>query len=364
MTKSQGKVASSPGGRESWIDLAKGAAILLVVLFHSEVLLAAHGLTGAGWAAATTALGALRMPTFFLVSGLFAQKSLTVQSSVFRARKVWPFLWVYALWSMAYILMSGGIGLVSRDRALLLDAAEWAAATLTLSSGLWYLVALPVFFFVTRLLCHVPVRAQVIGAGIVSFTFSCGLVHTGQWGPDHMASNFVYFLIGCYFSGVIRSTVVRVGWMTAASLGLAWIGLFVLFYATHWQDLGYAILPLLAVPFALASASLLARQTWAVPLIWLGRNTLPVYIMHFAPVSLIVLAVRRTHLVTAGSGLAAALPVFVAMAAVGITLGIRWLLMRWAPWSFALPTGSAGRRQVVPDTRSDRPLTRPPALDG
>jgi uncharacterized membrane protein YcfT len=124
MTNSQGEGASSTG-RESWIDLAKGVAILLVVLMHAEALLTDHGLTGAAWAATTAALGTLRMPTFFLISGLFARRALVVEPSVFRARKVWLFLWVYALWSIVYLALYESIGLLGHDGRFLRKVDQW-----------------------------------------------------------------------------------------------------------------------------------------------------------------------------------------------------------------------------------------------
>jgi uncharacterized membrane protein YcfT len=118
------------------------------------------------------------MPTFFLISGLFARRALVVEPSVFRARKVWLFLWVYALWSIVYLALYESIGLLGHDGRFLRKVDQWLAETLTLNSGLWYLVALPAFFVAARLLRAVPSRTQIAAAGVVSFTFSCGLVHT------------------------------------------------------------------------------------------------------------------------------------------------------------------------------------------
>src|SRR3954452_8126404 len=100
MTDESNKEADNPrprNGREPWIDLARGFTILLVVLLHAQAVLAHGGMIGTGWAMAMDALSTLRMPTFFLISGLFAQKAFTIQPSIFRRRKVWNFLWIYAL---------------------------------------------------------------------------------------------------------------------------------------------------------------------------------------------------------------------------------------------------------------------------
>jgi uncharacterized membrane protein YcfT len=338
------KDGPAPGGtgREAWIDVVKAIAILLVVLMHAEERLTAHGLAGTGWVAVTTALATLRMPTFFLVSGLFARKSLALPSAAFRARKVWRFVWIYVVWSIGYVLLLTAVGAVDRDAAFSAEAHLWVVQSLTASGALWYLLALPVFFFGARALRHIALPAQLAAAGALSFVVSAGLLQTGLWGPDHMAEDFVYFLTGCYFSPVIRSVAEHVGWWMTAALGVAWAGLCVALRASPWENLGNAFLPLLAVPFTLTLAVLLARREWSGPLVWLGRNTLSVYVMHFAPVSLLVLVGRRTNVLARGARLAVVSPVLVTVASVVIVLAVRPLVARWLPWAFAPPAALAG----------------------
>lgn len=333
------EIGPTPGGagREPWIDVVKAIAILLVVLMHAEERLTAHGLTATGWVAVTTALATLRMPTFFLVSGLFARRSLTLPHAVFRTRKVWRFAWIYVVWSIGYVVLLTAIGAVDGDGAFTAEAHLWVVQSLTASDALWYLLALPVFFLSARALRDVALPAQLAGAGALSFVVSTGLVQTGLWGPDHMAEDFVYFLVGCHFSTVIRSVAARVGWWVTAALGVAWAGLCVALHATPWENLGNAFLPLLAVPFTLTLAVLIARQYWSGPLVWLGRHTLPVYVMHFAPVSLLVLIGRRANVLVRGARLAVASPVLVTVASIAIVLALRPLVARWLPWSLALP---------------------------
>ncbi len=364
--KAQRDEIFSPRGREVWIDLAKGFAVSLVVLLHAQTVLANGGWLGSGWGTAMDALSTLRMPTFFLISGLFAQKSLTVRSSVFRPQKVWTFLWLYLLWSAFYILPFEFIGRVAVDPLFLEQADQWAAETIKVNGVLWYLVALPLFFLTARLLRRVPVRIQIAGAAALSFAFSSNLANAGQWGVDRLSTNFVYFLIGCHFSTAIRSAAVRAGWRTAATIGLAWTGLSVGVFVLHWPvvgaggrpSIGPALLPLLAVPFVLASAPLVARRAWATPLIWLGRNTLPVYVMHIGAIYIVVFALQRAHVLAVGSWLTAIMPLLVTVAAIGITLAMRPLLVRWAPWSLRLPTRLAEHRDPESRPPRDQPVRR------
>ncbi len=364
MTRPQGQAVSAPDGREAWVDLAKGFAVSLVVLLHAQTVLAHGGWLGSGWGTAMEALSTLRMPTFFLISGLFAQKSLTIRSSIFRTQKIWAFLWLYLLWSAFYILPFEFVGRVSMNSAFLQKADQWATETFMVNGVLWYLVALPVFFLAARLLWRVPVRIQITCAAALSFAFSSNLVNAGQWGVDRLSANFVYFLTGCYFSTAIRSAAMRAGWSTAITIGLAWIGLSVGVFVLHWPvvdaagwpGIGPALLPLLAIPFVLASAPLVARRAWANPLIWLGRNTLPVYVMHIAAIYILVFFLQRVEVLAVGSWLTTIMPLLVAVAATGITLAIRPLLAHWAPWSLRLPAKFAQRKDAESRPRRHEPL--------
>jgi uncharacterized membrane protein YcfT len=362
-------MTSPAASRESWVDLAKGATILLVVLLHAQTVLVGGGWAGPAWAEAMDALSTLRMPTFFLISGLFAQKSLTIPAAEFRTKKLWNFLWVYALWSLVYIVPLELVGHTSGDQAFLREANRWIDETFMVDGVLWYLVALPVFFLAARLLRRVPVRVQIACAAVLSFASSSSLVNTGQWGADRMTANFVYFLAGCYFSTSIRKAAVRAGWWPAVFFGYAWAALSIVIFARPWPaidsgfmpNFGQAVLPLLAVPFLLVLAPLIARRRWANPLTWLGRNTLPVYVMHLGPISIIALAMQRMHLLTAGSWPTRLMPIILTVAATAIILMVRPFLVRWAPWAFEWPwaaVSTPGRHSAAhPDRRSDR--TRP-----
>jgi uncharacterized membrane protein YcfT len=329
--------SAAAGSREGWIDLAKGGAILLVVLLHAQEVLIGNGLGTPAWDTITEALGTLRMPTFFLISGLFARKALTAPLRGFLRSKVWHFLWVYLLWSALYVALFEGIGAVNPGGAFEGMALKWAIDTVIVNNGLWYLVALPVFFLLARWTRRVPVAVQLSVTGVVSLVFASGLIATGTWGADHMPAYFVYFLVGCHFGPVIRSTAVRAGVVVALGIGVLWVTLTALAYTVGWQGAAAAVLPLLAVPFALSAAPLIAGRRWGGPLVWLGRNTLPVYVMHYAPVVLIVLVLKRVGALSDGSPLRWVLPVALAAVTTGVTLLMRLAVVRWAPVLFRLP---------------------------
>ena len=195
----------------------------------------------------------------------------------------------------------------------------------------------------------------------LSFASSASLLTTGQWGVDRMTANFVYFLTGCYFSTSIRAAAVRAGWWPAAVLGFSWAVLSIVVFARprptldagFTPQLAQAVLPLLAVPFVLVSAPLIAQWPGTRALTWLGRNTLPVYVMHLGPISVIALALQRTHLV-AGTWPTQLLPLALTVAAIAVILAVRPLFTHWAPWTLQLPHGyyAVSERHLAADRRA------------
>lgn len=90
--------------RLRWPDAARGLAILLVVVLHATRALGDLDLSGAwgtvlaGWDRVNAALGAMRMPLFFAVAGLFAREWVRGPWRALLASKVALFVWLLLLW--------------------------------------------------------------------------------------------------------------------------------------------------------------------------------------------------------------------------------------------------------------------------
>ncbi|WCD92892.1 acyltransferase family protein [Microbacterium sp. nov. GSS16] len=167
--------------RIAWISTAKGFTILLVVLGHVEIQIRAEGAVHPLWAVAGHALATVRMPTFFLLSGLFASRTFHRSWREVFDEKVYPFVYLYIVWSLIYIPVqidfSPFSGLTPAEAAL-----SWIQETIKGSGFLWYFAALAVFFSLTWALRRVPVGIQVSLSGALSTVFAMQLVGTGSWG--------------------------------------------------------------------------------------------------------------------------------------------------------------------------------------
>ncbi len=97
MRLEEGRKPSS-STRVPWVDVAKGTSIVLVVLLHSTNFLVARDLAWGFWSSFNDFLEPIRMPLFFLASGLFAQNIIKTSWAAVLRKRISLFVWLYVLW--------------------------------------------------------------------------------------------------------------------------------------------------------------------------------------------------------------------------------------------------------------------------
>lgn len=339
-----GMVSNTRAERAAWVDLAKGLLMILVVLHHSYLFLSQEGLTPRYWDAIDAFLATVRMPAFFLLAGVFAQSALRVGVGEFVRRKVCPYLYMWALWAIPYVLVFAA---VQHAQGWGNAIAKQVLDLLTLNNILWYLFALAAYFVALRLMRSVPVVIQVALAAVVSVAFVSATISTGSWGMDHMAEYFVYFLVGCHFSVRVHHLAGRASVWPVVHLCAAWMAVVVV---TFWliPDLRYvatAVLPLITLPLAVMVSKMLGRSAAFRPAVAVGTNTLPLYVQH-GPIALVLvsLVTGLPQAVTAST--AAVLPPIVAACTVAVSVAVSRALGRVpglyrAPWLAGTPARAA-----------------------
>ena len=161
--------------RVLWPDLAKGICILLVVLHHTTtkhyVDLVPPGAAGIanGWADVSHFLKPVRMPLFFVISGLFAASALARPWRQVARRAVAPY-YLYVVW----LLVLGAVFAVERTLPMnrTQDLAELAWDLVLASTGLWFLYALAVYFVLAKLLLPLPAAWVVLPAAALTASAS------------------------------------------------------------------------------------------------------------------------------------------------------------------------------------------------
>lgn len=284
--------------RVGWPDVAKGVCIVLVVLWHvvtkHSIDVPHAGPVTDAWATVNAQLLPLRMPLFFLVSGLFAGRAIQAVDGTSWRRRAARLAAVYVIW---VIIQTFVLALAPDFDTARAETGWELLAQLTISpTNLWYLLALALFLVVARLTRSVPTPVLLPLAFVLSAVAASGAL------PDlgnlwQVGQNLFFFLAGLRSRDAVErfaaaSGIPRMLMLTAAyASALAVVGILGM---RQWPGV-WPVLAVLAVAFGIAACALLDRRVdvVAAPLRWLGRRTLPIYVLHMIPLALIDAALRE-----------------------------------------------------------------------
>lgn len=316
------------GSRVEWVDVAKGIAILLVVLYHSALIGMQTGLVNSAWDDLNDALAAFRMPMFFFASGLFAQSVVRRPWGRLWSSRLALLVWMFALWSVIRFAYFVVVPMEARPHETSLG--RLVASPVLPSSGLWFLQALLLFFVAAKLLQPIRARFVLGGAAVLSVLFS-SVLSAGNFGYTNMARYLVFFLLGMYLRDrVLARNADPRPWHAALA-----VAAFAVLIGSA-QALGVlrvpgvmTVLAALAVVAGCLLARALADTRLAAPLARLGRNTLPVYVAHVMVVAACLTVVGRL-VPDPGPFVGLVLPVLLVAVAVPTSLAIARSVRRHA----------------------------------
>lgn len=323
--------------RLAWVDSARGIAITLVVLLHTSGWLTEAGLGIPFWETFNAAFSTLRMPLFFMLSGLFAAKWVT---------HAWEDLWTYKL-SLLYwmFLVWSGLGALFAVLSLGINGGHFetmkTAGALALSLirprfEVWFIWALALFFMTAKLSKRATFLPQAFVAGALSIAISSGLT-ASNIGWDGAAQYYIFFLAGLHLREQIIGLANRLTPLNCIALLLAWSAV------ALWLAAGSPARAVPGVLFAgtvlgmIAGLSLSKLLIPVTALLQLGAKTLPVYVLHTPIVILASLAFAQGFMEWAPWWLRAVMPFAIAAAAIFCSLGIyavgaKSLLFRAPRW--------------------------------
>lgn len=339
----------------TWPNLAKAICILLVVMMHSGEQLAqlpwAHKEQLAHcWLIANEFIRPIRMPLFFLVSGLLASNSILFpQPSTQRNRLVKP-LYLYFIWGLAYQILYP-----------LDPAASWLALSfhnrflpvLLLVMMSWYLAAMAMYYLLTRITLPLPLGPTLLLCAVLSVLGTVFETNLAAHEPK-MLRCAIFFVAGVRMKPAILAFVDKVTFPHAFLLASAYAaGALVAVRAQTF----YLPVDMLAVAAAATLCALTAKRVSAliVPATWLAQRTLPIYLLHF-----LLLPVLANALAAFGSPILSSFwagsvyPIISVPILVGGALVIHAVLRRTdiAAWLFDLPVPRFGNRADRPNEPS------------
>lgn len=296
--------AASPASpRLAWPDVAKGVSILGVVVLHVS-LVVPYG-TDSFIAQVNHLLDPLRMPLFFLVSGMFSTKILRYSLWDLFSRRLWFFVVPYVVWAPVEIFAAEYERSIWPDYEL---PGVWHYVVLIAQAlnMYWFLYVLVAFNLIAWLTRRLPRWAALL----ISLSPVLLLPLNAQ--VDTVGKFIMYlpiFIVGLRWSQSVRGFAGR-GFTPGAIVGstcayVAGFGCYAVWYLLverGMSDMPWRLWPwnptatiepndlwtlvrgggqVLMLPVAVLAAVGVARVPYlSRALQFLGRNTLPIYLGH------------------------------------------------------------------------------------
>lgn len=300
-------MAGSTTARLAWPDVAKGISILGVVALH-VTLAVPHG-EDTALATINALLDPLRMPLFFLISGLFATKVFSFTFAELFTKRLWYFLVPYAVWVPVELYLKNREYFVVHGSEMppLQDYLVHLVLGINMA---WFLYALVLF----NLLLWATRKLPSVVAMLISFV---PVIALPMHFEVHMIGKAVLYLPIFFLGAHLRTLLLRFGERALTAPYLSVTGLlYIVGLAVHLLWARISVASEITVPWPLPGAEavggpelelvirlathflmLPAGITVSVaiskvavistPLQFLGRHTLPIYLGH--PIALTVL---------------------------------------------------------------------------
>jgi uncharacterized membrane protein YcfT len=264
-------------GRVGWVDTAKGAAILLVVLWHAYLAVGTVGDLPSWLDALNRTLANVRMPLFFLASGLLMERLVERPWGELARKRVVPMAWILVVWT----LIGSGINLVVPLHPWNDSPLEGIGQLLWLPQGnLWFVYALLVFAVMARVAALASGWQRVAIALALWLTLVAYDVWRDEFHTRNMGLHFPFYIAGVLGAGRIKlATASWQGLATIAVVSLAGLVAIALMEVDGLAGVigdnvfGTGLFVLAAV----------AIQPWSGLTRWLdaaGRNSLTIFLGH------------------------------------------------------------------------------------
>jgi uncharacterized membrane protein YcfT len=275
--------ASSNGGPVTWLNAARGLAILLVISHHTIWFALAVGAADQRWVLADAVFNTFRMPMFFAVSGVLASSALHRSWSTLLRGRLMLLVWVYVVWTVIVELIEPSL---PPGEASVPGIGKVAWRVLVGDSDAWYLYALVVFMLVAKFTLRVPTIVSVGLLTLMSLVFGSDILKPDNLAWHSMGMYAVFFFAGSRLRGrVFALPRAGVPWWVA---GVA-LAVFGVAAGASFLAFGSEALSVFGVKFVLSLIALVAgyfAAVWVsgVPVGWpvtkIGELTLSFYVTH------------------------------------------------------------------------------------
>ncbi|RYF50285.1 MAG: hypothetical protein EOO38_06015, partial [Cytophagaceae bacterium] len=277
--------------RVEWVDVAKGIAILLVTLFHADMVLGWEGYDTGFSADANKFLQPIRMPLFFTVSGIFAASAIAGTWSNLWNKRISLYIWLFLVWSTIYWLFAK-FNPVSYDPTFGQSVIDLIKSIIRPIVFIWFLWVLAVFFISAKLLRNIPskvVLVLTVFASVLGFFLSS--IKSDNSTLKFVVGSLAYlnalrYFCFFWFAATYRHLVIKhIPHKTVPVLAL--VAAFVILQVASYINDVTAIDAFISFSAAVCAVLvMLSFSQWVanrknlltIGLSYLGKNTIPLYV--------------------------------------------------------------------------------------
>ena len=267
--------------RVAWMDIAKGGSIFLVVLYHVCMFMLNSGFEVETLIKFNASVGPIRMPLFFLVSGVFSASLIKREWNVILTGRFWNLTYLFLLWSLFFWLFQVFFLSALSEHAPL-DFSRLLMVWADPFSSLWFLWALALYTLITK--ASQGYRILCASIAVVMFYLSFNFEDQLSFSQSSCLRYILFFQIGVWFRNDIIAFFEKHLW-SCAVLGLIYFPVGAAFVHMDFGSPSYVALRLVMSLTGLCLALVLCRaielsNLLSAPFIWLGQRTLPIYVLH------------------------------------------------------------------------------------
>lgn len=331
------------------LDFAKGISIALVVVFHATMALDRQNMADAHYWLLNNFMSPIRMPMFFFISGFLMKKSARSASADAFYRKVAGLIYLFVLWSVIHLLWETVLPLTSAP-APAPAANRWVEFLYSPSSVLWFIWALAIYFCIARAGETVRKDAIFVVALMLSLVTYMGLIEFANYAHNNVLKFLPMFLFGAWYAKpLINSDTLRHPATFPLSLlafGVAFAVIYKGSFAPPVMGTMTFLMAILGIVVGLAMSIFLCSFDLIrrVP-VYLGRNTLGIYVAHSPIVAVLAALLAKA---TQGGMVISMLGVpLVTVAAILLSLGLKIVAERaGGRWFYHFPLALTRNRAL------------------
>lgn len=258
---------------------ARGITIVLVVLFHAQLIVTAGGWSFAPYWRIVALLSYVLMPLFFVLAGISMSRVLRRdKAEVFLVGRATTYLYLYWAWTIINCAADVLLRFFTDELSFEL-LPEFLVSLVLPRDTLWFLYALAAYVMVVRVMIRLPRVAQ-LGAALALAALPNFI--DMRFETAGLFGNFFFFLVGLTFKRELTALYGRNPWIGSAAAGILYLALVAgaLLSGVVRAPIFNEVAGFVGVAMFIFASHLLAMTPLGPVLGTLGRSTLEIYLIH------------------------------------------------------------------------------------